>query len=102
MDENKDGKAVSPDHQIEDPTKRALLTTAGAAAIAAGAAATLGGEAQADSIKDTASRYIPPGQWLHHLDIEWWEFPSDDPEKAEVWGYTDLSLIHISEPTRPY
>jgi hypothetical protein len=109
MDENKDGEAVSPDHQIEDPTKRALLTTAGAAAIAAGAAATLGGEAQADSIKDTASRYIPPGQWLHHLDIEWWEFPSDDPEKAEVWGYTDkLSYapgeqvnlhVNTSEPT---
>jgi hypothetical protein len=23
------------------------------------------------------------------LELEWWEFPSDDPDVIEVWGYTD-------------
>jgi hypothetical protein len=45
--------------------------------------------AYADTFKENASRYIPPGQWWHHLDLEWYEFPSDDPEAIEVWGYTD-------------
>ena len=60
-----------------------------AIAAATGAASTLVGTAHADSFQETASRYIPPGQWPHHLGLEWYELPSDDPKVIEMWGYTD-------------
>jgi hypothetical protein len=70
--------------------RRDFLKTMGAAAgAAAGAASGIIGEAHADSFKETATRYVPPGQWPNHLLMEWWEFPSDDPAVVEVWGYTD-------------
>jgi hypothetical protein len=77
-----------------DNERRKFLKTMGAATGAAAGVATgitsgLINEAHADTYKEMADRYIPPGQWLHHLDIEWWEFPSDDLETIEVWGYTD-------------
>ncbi len=64
--------------------KGVAATTAVAAAVAGAS-----GAAQADSYREGASRYIPPGQWSYHQALEWWEFPSEDPEVIEVWGYTD-------------
>ncbi len=70
-----------------DKDKREFMQAAAAAA--AGMTVGAVSPAKADMFKEEASRYIPPGQWWHHLELEWWEFPSDDPETIEVWGYTD-------------
>ncbi len=69
--------------------RREFMQIAAAAAATSAAAANVVGEARADSFQETASRYIPPGQWPHHLGLEWYELPSDDPKVIEVWGYTD-------------
>ncbi len=63
----------------------------GAAAAAVGGASMLGGSgANASSLPSgDAARYVPPGQWWQHFGVEFWEFPSDDPEAVEVWAYTD-------------
>ena len=77
---------------MENETKtnrREFMQIAAAAAATGAAAANVVGEARADSFMETASRYIPPGQWPHHLGLEWYELPSDDPEVIEVWGYAD-------------
>ncbi len=70
-------------------SRRDVLRATAAAAAATGAAAALVGEARADSFREEAGRYIPPGQWPHHFGLEWYELPSNDPEVIEVWGYTD-------------
>jgi len=62
-----------------DTSRRDVLKGVAATALATGAASVLAGEARADSFKETASRYIPPGQWQHHLELEWYELPSEDP-----------------------
>lgn len=72
-----------------DESKRDLMKGAAAAVAATGVLAGAAGTAQADRFREGASRYIPPGQWPHHLELEWYEFPSDDPKVVEVWGYTD-------------
>ena len=85
-------KATNDEFEKVDQSKRDLMKGAAVAATAAaavGGASVLSGEARADTFKETAERYVPPGQWWHHLETEWWEFPSDDPQKMEVWGYTD-------------
>ena len=79
----------SPEMANDAKTNRREFMQVAAAAAAGAAAANVAGEARADSFKETASRYFPPGQWPHHLELEWYEFPSDDPEVIEVWGYAD-------------
>ena len=79
------------DNNKEEPKgtdRRNFLKVAGATAAAAAAVGTTA-TASADSFKDTAERYFPPGQWWHHTGLEWYEFPSDDPKVIQVFGYSD-------------
>ena len=69
-------------------TKRDLIKGA-AATVAASAVAMTTSQTKADNPVEAASRYVPPGQWWQHFDVEWWEFPSDDPGAVEVWAYTN-------------
>ena len=76
-----------------DEAKRNLVKGAAMAGVAAvaGAAtvAASASDAKADKFNEQATRHIPPGQWPHHLAMEWYEIPNDDPKAIEVWGYTD-------------
>ena len=57
-------------------TRLDLLKATAASATLAGSAAAIGNSASADCFKEEASRYIPPGQWPHHLGLEWYELPN--------------------------
>lgn len=80
---------VENDAKQVDDGKRSFLKLAAGAAAVAGSTAAMSGQARADSFSETAQRYVPPGQWPHHLGLEWYELPSEDPNVIEVWGYTD-------------
>ena len=75
-----------------DKDKREFMQAAAAAAAATTTAATTIGTAKADSFKEEASRYVPPGQWWHHLDTEWWEFPATTQKKWK-FGVTRTSCL---------
>jgi hypothetical protein len=70
--------------------RREFLKTAGIAAATTGAIAASIGSASADvpsqGYQPTDSLSV--GQWPSWATINWSEFPSDDPEEIEVWGYT--------------
>ena len=84
-----EGKKRANESEKISKTRRDLLKASAAAAAIAGSATAMGNAAYADSFKEEANRYIPPGQWPHHLGLEWYELPSEDPKVIEVWGYTD-------------
>ena len=53
----------------------------------------------------TDSKYVKNGitSWIHNWKKNGWKTAAKKPVKnKELWIELDLSLIHISEPTRPY
>jgi hypothetical protein len=93
MSEKDHKPIVEEDQRAVDQGRRELLkgaaVAAGTAAALAGGVASLSGGARADTVKSPVERYVPPGQYWYHLDVAWYELPSDDPAKLEVWGYAD-------------
>ncbi len=70
-----------------DTLKMAAATAAGASAMSAPIA---GAQARETAGKATKTR-LPFGQgetWISHV-VSWYEFPTNDTDRLEIWGYTD-------------
>lgn len=88
--EKKEAEADGGDREKPiDPQRRDFMKATAAAAAATATVTGTAGVANAYNFREDSKRYVPPGQWWSHFDWEWYEFPSDDPEAVEVWGYTD-------------
>jgi hypothetical protein len=87
---SKDAQDAASEIDSAGTGRREFLKSAGVAAATAGAAAASIGAASADvpsqGYQPTDSLSV--GQWPSWATINWSEFPSDDPEEHEVWGYT--------------
>jgi hypothetical protein len=88
-----------------------LLTTAPLLGLLAGAAWIPNASADAFIKADSAMEHAEfRGQWANNTHYSWFEFPSEDRSKLEVWGYTDATSyapgdtvnLHVSTTTDRY
>ena len=89
MSDNELNKDDATNQEPIDESKRDLMKGAAAGVAATAAATAASRTVHANSFREEAARYIPPGQWPSHFALEWYEVPSADSKVSEVWGYTD-------------
>ena len=89
MSDNDVNKDEPRTQEPVDASKRDFLKSAAVGVATTAAATAASRTVHANSFREEAARYIPPGQWPSHFALEWYEVPSDDPKVLEVWGYTD-------------
>ncbi len=80
----------APNENEPNVARREFIKTAGASAATLGAVAGAASTASADvpSQGYQPTDTLSVGQWPGWATTNWSEFPSDDPEETEVWGYT--------------
>jgi hypothetical protein len=90
-------------HAPLDATRRSVLQGAGVSGLALLGAGTAAGQAQAQATARPVAAEGPMwtrrviegaearGQWPENTHYSWFEFPTEDPAKIEVWGHTDAT-----------
>ncbi len=105
-DPKKPGRATETQNGTDGPSdlgRRGVLQGAGVSGLAILAAGAGARQAQAQALSPIAtpegpmwSRRVLPGaesrgQWAESSHYSWFEFPTEDPAKIEVWGHTDAT-----------
>lgn len=105
-DPKKPGRAHETQNGTDGPSdlgRRGVLQGAGVSGLAILAAGAGARQAQAQAVSPIAnpkgpmwSRRVLPGaesrgQWAESSHYSWFEFPTEDPAKIEVWGHTDAT-----------